>query len=92
MDLTKYKNIFPHVAAAIQLSNIYGKQPSRGDIIQYVYTDSQQQKLQKLILAQSMTEKSTKKCCLTLLKLCLGSSDSTVQCMVNQKTRNGGCS
>ncbi len=30
MDLTKYKNIFPHVAAAIQLSNANGKQPSRG--------------------------------------------------------------
>ncbi len=43
MDLTKYKNIFPHVAAAIQLCNISGKQASRGDIIQYVYTDSQHQ-------------------------------------------------
>ena len=38
-----YKNIFPHVAAAIQLSNTNGKQPTRGDIIQYVYTDSQHQ-------------------------------------------------
>jgi DNA polymerase elongation subunit (family B) len=35
MDITKYKNIFPHVAAAIQLSNADSKQPSRGDIIQY---------------------------------------------------------
>ena len=40
MDLTKYKNIFPHVAAAIQLSNVSGKQPSRGDTIEYIYTDS----------------------------------------------------
>ena len=27
MDITKYKNIFPHVAAAIQLCNANGKQP-----------------------------------------------------------------
>ena len=39
MDLTKYKNIFPHVAAAIQLSTT-GKQPVRGDTIKYIYTDS----------------------------------------------------
>jgi DNA polymerase elongation subunit (family B) len=43
MDITKYKNIFPHVAAAIQLSNSNGKQVSRGDIIQYIYTDPQHQ-------------------------------------------------
>ena len=43
MDITKYKNIFPHVAAAIQLSKTNGKQPSKGDIIQYIYTDSQHQ-------------------------------------------------
>ena len=43
MDITKYKNIFPHVAAAIQLGNANGKRPSRNDAIQYVYTDSQHQ-------------------------------------------------
>jgi DNA polymerase elongation subunit (family B) len=45
MDLTKYKNIFPHVAAAIQLSNVNGKQPSssKGETIEYIYTDSQHQ-------------------------------------------------
>ena len=43
MDITKYKNIFPHVAAAIQLGNANGKRPNRNDIIQYVYTDSQHQ-------------------------------------------------
>ena len=43
MDLTKYKNIFPHVAVAIQLSNVSGKQPSKGDTIEYIYTDSQHQ-------------------------------------------------
>jgi DNA polymerase elongation subunit (family B) len=36
MDIIKYKNIFPHVAAAIQLSNANDKKPLRGDIIQHV--------------------------------------------------------
>ena len=43
MDITKYRNIFPHVAAAIQLCGSDGKQPSKGDIIEYVYTDFQHQ-------------------------------------------------
>ncbi len=43
MDISKYRNIFTHVAAAIQLSNLNGKRPMKGDIIQYVYTDSQHQ-------------------------------------------------
>ena len=43
MDITKYRNIFPHVAAAIQLSKNNGKQSTRGDIIQYIYTDSEHQ-------------------------------------------------
>jgi DNA polymerase elongation subunit (family B) len=34
-----YKSIFPHVAAAIQLSN-EGKAPMKGDSIQYIYTNS----------------------------------------------------
>ena len=42
MDITKYSNIFPHVAAALQLTN-NGKQPVRGDIIQYIYTNSEHQ-------------------------------------------------
>ena len=43
-DIEKYKSLFPHVSAAIQLlSNIEGggKCPSKGDTIQYIYTDSQ---------------------------------------------------
>jgi len=43
MDITKYRSLFPHVAAAIQLSKINGKTPSKGDIIEYIYTDSQHQ-------------------------------------------------
>ena len=42
MDITKYKSIFPHVAAAIQLTNS-GKQPTKGDIIQYIYTNVEHQ-------------------------------------------------
>lgn len=43
MDITKYRSLFPHVAAAIQLSRTNGKAPSKGDIIEYIYTDSQHQ-------------------------------------------------
>jgi DNA polymerase elongation subunit (family B) len=54
MNLTKYKNIFPHVAAAIQLSNTNGKQPKRGDFIQYVYTDSHHQNpLNRVVVAEA---------------------------------------
>ena len=35
IDITKYRSIFPHVAAAIQL-RANGKPPSKGDIIQYI--------------------------------------------------------
>lgn len=42
MDIAKYRNIFPHVAAAIQLRT-KKKLPSRGAVIQYVYTNSQHQ-------------------------------------------------
>jgi DNA polymerase elongation subunit (family B) len=42
-DIEKYKSLFPHVSAAIQLlsSKGVGKYPTKGDIIQYIYTDSQ---------------------------------------------------
>ncbi len=43
MDITKYKSLFPHVSAAMQLSILNGKCPKRGDNIQYVYTNSQPQ-------------------------------------------------
>src|SRR6476660_6667018 len=41
MNIYNYRNIFPHVAAAIQLSN--SERVSKGDNIKYVYTDSQHQ-------------------------------------------------
>ena len=36
-DIQRYKSLFPHVSAAIQLR----KYPLKGDAIQYIYTDSQ---------------------------------------------------
>ena len=39
-DIMKYKNLFPHVSAAIQLSN-EDIHPSGGDTIKYIYTDSE---------------------------------------------------
>ena len=38
-DITKYRSLFPHVSAAIQLSN-EDKHPSKGDTIKYIYTNS----------------------------------------------------
>jgi DNA polymerase elongation subunit (family B) len=42
-DIEKYKSLFPHVSAAIQLLSNKGggKYPTKGDIIQYIYTNSQ---------------------------------------------------
>jgi DNA polymerase elongation subunit (family B) len=38
-DLTKYRSLFPHVSAALQLTEA-GKSLVRGDIIQFIYTDA----------------------------------------------------
>lgn len=54
MDITKYRSLFPHVAAAIQLSKTNGKAPSRGDIIEYIYTNSQHQNpLNRVVTARA---------------------------------------
>jgi DNA polymerase elongation subunit (family B) len=37
-DLIKYRTLFPHVSAALQLTEA-GKSLVRGDTIQYIYTD-----------------------------------------------------
>ena len=51
MNIHNYRNIFPHVAAAMQLSN--NERVSRGDNIEYVYTDSQHQNpLSRVVPAQ----------------------------------------
>jgi DNA polymerase elongation subunit (family B) len=39
-DIRKYRSLFPHVSAAIQLSNNEDKLRSKGDIIKYIYTNS----------------------------------------------------
>ena len=39
-NIEKYRSLFPHVSAAIQLSGKY-KHPSKGNNIKYIYTDSQ---------------------------------------------------
>jgi DNA polymerase elongation subunit (family B) len=39
-DIAKYKSLFPHVSAAIQLSN-KDTHPLKGDTIKYIYTNSQ---------------------------------------------------
>jgi DNA polymerase elongation subunit (family B) len=46
-EIEKYKSLFPHVSTAIQLlSNTErgGRYPTKGDTIQYIYTDSQHKK------------------------------------------------
>jgi DNA polymerase elongation subunit (family B) len=35
-DIDKYRSIFPHVYAAIQLRNDTGNSPTKGDTIQYM--------------------------------------------------------
>ena len=39
-NIHKYRSLLPHVSAAIQLSG-EDKHPSNGDIIRFIYTDSQ---------------------------------------------------
>jgi len=39
-DIIKYRSLFPHVSAAIQLSN-EDTHPSKGDTIKYIYTNSE---------------------------------------------------
>src|SRR5215217_9266799 len=39
-NIIKYRSLFPHVSAAIQLSN-EDKHPSKGDTIKFIYTNSQ---------------------------------------------------
>ena len=99
MDITKYRISFPHVATAIQLSKTNGKPPSRGDIIQYIYTDSQHQNpLNRVVTAEDSNnnfgleydKEKYKEMLLDASETDLGFSDLTGLCMVNQRTRSGG--
>jgi DNA polymerase elongation subunit (family B) len=57
MDITKYRNLFPHVAAAIQSIKQNGKLPSKGKMIQYVYTDMKHNNpLNRVITAENLHE------------------------------------
>jgi DNA polymerase elongation subunit (family B) len=55
-NVEKYRSLFPHVSAAIQLSN-EDKHPSKGDTIKYIYTDSQHKNpLCRVVPVQKNTE------------------------------------
>ena len=59
-NLEKYKSLFPHVSAAIQLSD-EDKHPSKGDTIKYIYTDSQHKNpLCRVVPVDSANESNTK--------------------------------
>ena len=60
-NIIKYKSLFPHVSAAIQLSNKKDKQPSKGDTIKYIYTNSQHKNpLCRVASIDSINEKKEK--------------------------------
>jgi DNA polymerase elongation subunit (family B) len=60
-DITRYRSLFPHVSAAIQLSNDKDKHPSKGDTIKYIYTNSQHRNpLCRVASIDSIKEKKEK--------------------------------
>lgn len=57
MDIPKYKNLFPHVAAAIQSAQQHGILPRRGEIIQFVYTNTEHNNpLNRVIAAENVPD------------------------------------
>jgi DNA polymerase-2 len=59
-DIIKYRSLFPHVSAAIQLTN-EDKHPSKGDTIKYIYTNSQHKNpLCRVASIDSISEKKEK--------------------------------
>jgi DNA polymerase-2 len=59
-NIIKYRSLFPHVSAAIQLS-VKDKLPSKGDIIKYIYTDSHNKNpLCRVASIDSISEKNEK--------------------------------
>ena len=59
-DIIKYRSLFPHVSAAIQLTN-EDKHPSKGDTIKYIYTNSQHKSpLCRVASIDSISEKKEK--------------------------------
>jgi DNA polymerase elongation subunit (family B) len=59
LGVDNYKSIFPHVAAAIQLST-RGKTPMKGEDIQYIYTNSKHKNpLCRVVPAQTHGKEDT---------------------------------
>jgi DNA polymerase elongation subunit (family B) len=59
-NIERYRSLFPHVSAAIQLS-IEDKPPSKGDTIKYIYTDSQHKNpLCRVVPVENRYERNTK--------------------------------
>jgi DNA polymerase elongation subunit (family B) len=59
-NIEEYRSLFPHVSAAIQLS-AEDRHPSKGDIIKYIYTDSQHKDpLCRVVPVDNVHESSTK--------------------------------
>jgi DNA polymerase elongation subunit (family B) len=58
-NIEKYRSLFPHVSAAIQLSS-KDKHPSKGDTIKYIYTDSQHKNpLWRVVPVENTHERNT---------------------------------
>jgi DNA polymerase elongation subunit (family B) len=59
-NIEKYRSLFPHVSAAIQLTN-EDSLPSKGDTIKYIYTDSQHKNPLCRVVPANIQEGNTKK-------------------------------
>ena len=101
-DLYKYRSLFPHVSAALQLTEA-GLPLARGDTIQYIYTDAAHSNPLRRVMPvelieggeSSMIRRNTVKCFWRLQKLCLVISALTGRCLeilVAAKTESGDIS
>jgi DNA polymerase elongation subunit (family B) len=55
MPVERYRSLFPHVLAAIQLRQ-HGRQVKPGDLVDYVYVDTEQANPMKRISAAELAE------------------------------------
>jgi DNA polymerase elongation subunit (family B) len=59
-NIEKYRSLFPHVSAAIQLSG-EDRHPSKGDTIKYIYTDSRHKNpLYRVVPVENTHQNNTK--------------------------------
>lgn len=59
-NIEKYRSLFPHVSAAIQLCG-ENRHPSKGDTIKYIYKDSQHKNpLCRVVPVENKYERNTK--------------------------------